>query len=266
MNTDAYINSGLIELYVLGALTTEEAAEVEQLAAVEPEVQAAVQAATRLLSHYAVHFEESPPPAVRRSIRRRIDELTSAAGGAATAVDVGTKAAATLRYARVAMAASLGFIIVALLTAVNFYLRWQDAAEEAARLSEASAQVAPHDTGQPFSDGGELLQAIFTSNHALVPLLPQAGAPASTAWLSWEPGKAEVYVDLRKLPAPGEGESYQLWAFSEGQPVHLTALSWDDGVQPVPVEERFKAFSLSLGTAAALSPPDAASPHWSGQR
>jgi len=263
VNTKTYIDSGVIELYVLGALPTEEAAEVEQMAAVEPEVQAAVQAASQLLSRFATHFQEDPPAAVRRGIRRRLDELDSAASGAATAVDTSTQAAANIRYARVAMAASLGFIIVALLTAVNFYLRWQDAATAADRLAQ---QSVPHKGPAVFSEAEALLHAVQSTPLELVPLYPQAGAEAATVWLSYDPEKGELSLALGMLPAPGEGETYQLWALDEAAPVHLGGLSWSDSVQTLPVEGRFRAFAINRSSATGLNPPEATRPHWSGQR
>lgn len=265
MNAKEYIASGVLELYVLGALTTEEAAEVEQMAEVHPAVQAAIQQSTRLLSQYAKHFQEAPPAALRKAVLRSIDGMDTQDSESLPTGNVPSNKELTVRYAKVSIAASVGFIVLGLLTALNFYLRWQDAAALAAQLKVEKKELVEQMTSKAFPNGSILLGAIVQSGYQLVPLKAHGDGPKSTAWLSWDPAKKEAFVWLDQLPAPPATEVYQLWGMHNGQPTSLGTLHWGGTMQPVPVDTDFQSFAITREPVGGSEKPSLAAAYWTGE-
>ena len=68
MNTKEYIESGIIESYVLGATTVGESAEVERLALEYPEIQAQIELVSNTIENYALQYEKEPPAFLKDKI------------------------------------------------------------------------------------------------------------------------------------------------------------------------------------------------------
>ena len=64
-----YLESGILELYVLGDLSSEEIREVENTIAQHPEVKAEVDVIENALQAYAVSNAIQPSDAVRKKIK-----------------------------------------------------------------------------------------------------------------------------------------------------------------------------------------------------
>lgn len=62
MDIEAYISSGILDLYAAGALTSPEKEEVEQMAKLYPEIQAEINNIHAVLNQYA-ELHAVPPPA-----------------------------------------------------------------------------------------------------------------------------------------------------------------------------------------------------------
>ena len=72
MNTKEYIESGIIESYVLGVTTVGESAEVEQLALEYPEIQAEIESVSNTFENYALQFEKEPPAFLKDKIKAKL--------------------------------------------------------------------------------------------------------------------------------------------------------------------------------------------------
>ena len=75
MNIKEYIESGIIESYVLGATTPEENEEIEQLAQQYPEIQLEIEANKVALIEYIMQFEEEPPAALKDKVLDKLAHL-----------------------------------------------------------------------------------------------------------------------------------------------------------------------------------------------
>lgn len=75
MNTETYINSGIIELYVMGALSSEEADEVAQLASKHPEISAEIERVSITLESYAIGNAKTPGPDVKPMLMATLDYM-----------------------------------------------------------------------------------------------------------------------------------------------------------------------------------------------
>lgn len=75
MNIELYIQSGIVESYVLGLASPPEIAEFEQLLPHYPELKEALSDFEYHLELFAIDNEEPPPPGTRERIEERIREL-----------------------------------------------------------------------------------------------------------------------------------------------------------------------------------------------
>jgi len=75
LNIQQYITSGIIESYVLGLASPEEASQLERLLPFYPELQAAVSDFGFQLELFAIQHEEPPPPGVFQKVQDRVRDL-----------------------------------------------------------------------------------------------------------------------------------------------------------------------------------------------
>ena len=75
MNIQEYIASGILEMYVLGDVTPEEALEVEKLAAVHEEIRNEIEEISDALQQYAAAQTAAPHPALKPFLIATIDYM-----------------------------------------------------------------------------------------------------------------------------------------------------------------------------------------------
>lgn len=75
LNIQQYIASGIIESYVLGLASPEEASQLERLLPFYPELQAALSDFEFQLELFAIQHEEPPPPGLFQKIQDRVRDL-----------------------------------------------------------------------------------------------------------------------------------------------------------------------------------------------
>ena len=72
MNIQEYIESGILESYVLGATTQAESIEVERLAEEYPAIQLELMALQGTLENYALQYAQEPPATLKNSVMEAI--------------------------------------------------------------------------------------------------------------------------------------------------------------------------------------------------
>ncbi|MCW3086290.1 MAG: hypothetical protein JWP12_3656 [Bacteroidetes bacterium] len=75
MNIQEYIASGILEMYVLGDVTPEEAMEVEKLASVHEEIRTEIDEISNALQQYAAAQTAAPHPAIKPFLIATIDYM-----------------------------------------------------------------------------------------------------------------------------------------------------------------------------------------------
>jgi anti-sigma-K factor RskA len=75
MDIEKYINSGTIEMYVMGALPADEAAELKSLATRHPEIDAEIQRTALVLESYASANAKKPNPQVKMMLMATLDYM-----------------------------------------------------------------------------------------------------------------------------------------------------------------------------------------------
>ncbi|MDX2286790.1 MAG: anti-sigma factor [Bacteroidia bacterium] len=210
MNAQEYISSGILELYVAGALPEAEAIAVREAARKDPAIQAEIEAIEAAMIRYAESLTEQPDPALLAGVMSAI--------GAEQAPP-----AAQVRplYLRAwAIAASVLLFASAILNLV-FFGRWQDASREIAVLNNDRSQIAAERASyrERYEASAAELELIGNPEIRIVRMTGQAKAPDARALVYWNPKTAEVKLKTQQLAGLEAGYQYQLWAIKGGQPV-----------------------------------------------
>ncbi|MBX9853176.1 MAG: hypothetical protein K2X86_15640, partial [Cytophagaceae bacterium] len=121
MNIQEYISSGILESYVLGALSREEAAEVESIASKNPEVKREIESIEQALHKYAEAHAVNPRPELKNKILQKINS------GANTEEAKVISLAKKNQFAEYLAAASISVAILCAGAAYYFYDKWQKA-------------------------------------------------------------------------------------------------------------------------------------------
>jgi len=232
----AYIESGILELYVLGQLNAQEQAEVEAMALQYPEIKQEMAAIEIAMEQYALQYSVSPAEGLEEKILGQIGHATGSEPAIvkeaqpareAVVVPIGNTAAydnkiKTLRLALVACVALLLVSVVALYSAHN-------------ELGSAKVQIAEltldrqkfTSTVNFMKQTNEDLQKIADMNTdpnwKIVKLAGTTMDPNANMMVYWHVTGRHVMMDNSKmhLPVTDQEHQYQLWALVNGKPVDL---------------------------------------------
>jgi anti-sigma-K factor RskA len=228
-----YIESGILELYVLGDLSAEEKAQVEEMALKYPEIKTEIIEIERSLEAYALENAVEPPENLREKVLNSLltnfaddnkfptkpfneaeETYTTAPYNNIKAITSPAKADSFYKYA---FAASLAALIVSIGALYN----------TSSRLKESQGQIALlQSKNQGFANRVNLLDNeinIFHDPSVRIIKLQGTKTPASQMTLAWSPQKKKVMIDMQnmKLAENDQAHQYQLWAIVDGKPVDL---------------------------------------------
>ena len=230
MKTREYIESGILEAYILGALTPEEHELVAANIAMYPELQAELDIIETTMQQFATSLAMDPPAAVQEKIWQALQGTSANAGlnedekpRASRTIPFEPERKRTMDWKYAAMLAILVGSV-----AVNFMLFNQSkhTQEEKVALTaqvqqmqakqvELAAAVNDYTRAKTMmADTG--MQTIVM--HTMVPGHPMA------ATIYWSKANGESYVAMNALPEPPKGMQYQMWVIQGGKPISMGVL------------------------------------------
>ncbi len=245
MDIQSFIQSGLLEAYVLGQCSTEERALVERMVAEHAEVRAELTIIEMALEGYAAANTVAPPDWMKGRILEIIEnEGVSPAPPAPAAPTTGSSSTAL----RVFQLLALG---LALLGGFFFFQKDNLTSEKTAlenRIAELQIQI------EDCNQRGQLLDKLQQANLLLrdrdtriVPLAQAAGGVGSAdTYLNTV--RCQVAIDITSLPAPPAGKYYQFWSIVNGKTVSMgmVELQAIGGWQIIPCQANAVALAISL--------------------
>jgi anti-sigma-K factor RskA len=252
-----YISSGLLEAYVLGAISDAESEQVAGAICRFPEVAAEVEALETLL----LKSENADGPTLPAGLKEDIWNAIQAAPQSAPIPEIPAERPATIVRPLAASAPRRNWAMAAawigLFISMGLNVTQQINQNKTSREIESlttlndslrtghSALVARIARFQQESDMAARPDMESVPLHSMQPGHPMA----ATFYLN--AGKGEAYVSIHKLPAPPEGMQYQIWAIEDGKPRSIGMLenqvAGDGGMQKVPMPVAGgEAFALSL--------------------
>ena len=227
MNTEEYIASGILELYVLGELTSAEAAEVEVYADKHPEIQKEILNIQDTIQGLALRSAVSPRPSLKNEILTKIQHLEKPGFATNKVVDSAThklpvkKEQRTIQWLQYGMAASITLAILSVIAALYFRIQWKNAEQELSTTLAQNQQMAQQyqRANQDLQQLNQELSVFSNQNFQAVAMAGLDISPKSQANVYWNQNSAQVYLQVNSLPPNPAGKQYQLWAIVDGKPV-----------------------------------------------
>ena len=268
METKAYIESGILDLYAMGTLSMEEMAGVECMMASHSEIKTELEAIQNSLQHYASTFEKSPPAELRDKVLNSLNFATTNTEEEfykAKEVPLYTNHESTLNHVitpnkptnrignlyKMGIAASLALLLI---SGVFNYLLQHDLEDSHKKLADVSQQMQTLQTSsknmqsQIASLSGDM-QLLMTPGNMVIPLGGMPMAPKASATVIWNKKTKSTYIELDKMPEQEAIKQYQLCAIVDGKPVDLGVLPQDfrpgEMIQSKLVEQP-QAFAITI--------------------
>ena len=293
MDIQQYIESGILEEYALGLLSTTDRAQVEQTAAAHPEIQRELQEVVSGLDTYGQAHAITPPPAMRERVlagwQQAIRATPAAEPSSPTmqavppAAPIGVPTAPVTSESgpvvrpissapepiyTAAPRAGFSWLMaasVALLLSVagNYvlYNRWQntESALFAAQNDQARFAAARQASERRVISQDRELAVLRDEQYQSVLLAGTPAAPSAKARVLYNPATKAVYVNVRSLPVAPAGKQYQLWALDNGKPVDAgmlaTTTAAGDSLQQMKNIGSAQAFAMTVEDAGGSVSP-----------
>lgn len=232
MNIKEYIESGILEAYVLGALSEQERGEVEADMVMYPELVKEVEAIEIAMQRFAEANAEQPPAHMQQQIWNAIQQQAGTQANLTEPVVPKVvefkphEAAPKPVWQRAAVWAAL---LASVLT--NFLLLSQrnKVKEEQAYVA---AKVDSMETTQK-----QLLAKVESYDKGMTMLadtgmktiVMRSAKPGQqmTGMVFWSKTKGDSYLAIHNMPMPPQGKQYQLWVIQDGKPVSMGVISND---------------------------------------
>lgn len=246
-----YLESGILEQYVLGDLSKDEMLEVERYVVQYPEIRRELEDIENALQKYAQQN------AIEPSVRNRskiIGALEIPGNKNEVPVKQIEKVSGTTKFYKYAFAASLSLLFISIILLINLNNK----------LRESYTQIAVLESGnQKFSNQvnyieNELAEAKNTlqyyrnpASYKLITLKGSEKAPDASVTLAFNPDREEVMIDMSnlKMPSNDNEHQYQLWAIVDGKPVDLGVFdsgSSTAGMKKMKSVKSAEAFAVTL--------------------
>jgi anti-sigma-K factor RskA len=250
LDIQEYISSGILESYVLGALSADEAHDVERMAAIHPEVKKELDEIQESMNNYASVYSKAPNPSLKEKILIRIDESANVPSASDDKIISISKK--KFEFTEYLAAASISFAILSAGMAFLFYTRWQDAENKVMALEAQNTVVAQHSNTVNFNLQQELnettqqLSTVLDSNTRSVELKGLPISPSSKAVVFWNKNSQQVYLSIKNLPSAPDDKQYQLWALKDGKPIDAGVFELDSAIQKMSNIDDAQAFAVTL--------------------
>lgn len=227
MNTKEYISSGIIESYILGLASPEEAGILECVMKNNAEVKAAFEEAQKTLEDLATSQAVAPPAGLKSKIWNKIQQeqtteevqpavisdITAAKPQQDVKLQQDIKPQSTGSWKTYAVAASVLFLVSA---AGNlFWMNDQSKTKE--EIVKIQAEKKAQDLAMQKMN--QKMKMFSNPDMQMVMLKGVEKHTDSKAMVFWDKKTKKVYLNAENLPKAPEGMQYQLWAIADGKPV-----------------------------------------------
>jgi anti-sigma-K factor RskA len=225
----AYIESGILELYVLGEVTQEERQQVEAMALKHPAIKAELEEIERSLELYAEAHAIEPSEAQRNKILNSLltnfgDDRDFVPSSVKDTDIIPIRRAKSNNFFKYAFAACLALLIMSVAALINIYNK----------LEHTNGQLALlQNQNQHFANRVDFMETELSVFHdpsfKLLKLQGTKKSPSSDLTVAWSPVKKKVMIDMAtaNMPANDKDHQYQLWALVGGKPVDLGVFDAD---------------------------------------
>ena len=250
MEKKEIISSGLLEMYVMGATSSDESLKVEQWRSVFVEVDEEIINIEKSLEAYAFANAITPSSSVKEKIFISIKNNSSTENKSLQSAKV--VSISPLR--NIAAAAAVLLLIGS--SVLNFFYinKYNDVNS---KFNESQQQIAL--LNEHLTDLNNDMGIVQSKYSEPVSLKGLEAAPDAAAKIFWMKNTGEVYVDPINLPMAPNGKQYQLWAIVDGKPIDGGMITSKDGkkyhIQKMKTFGKAQAFAITLETEGGNPQP-----------
>ncbi|ANF50051.1 hypothetical protein A0O34_05710 [Chryseobacterium glaciei] len=261
MNTKEYISSGILESYILGFASQEEAGILECVMKNNAEVKAAFEEAQKTLEDLATAQAVTPPNDLKSKIWNKIqqEQIVEEVRPVISEVKQDLKVQGEIReintqknnnWKSYAVAASVLFLVS---VAGNlFWMNTQSKNKEVIAKLETEKQSKD----LAYQKMQQKWQMLSGADMQMVVLKGVEKHSDSKAMVFWDKKSKEVYLNADSLPTAPEGMQYQLWAIADGKPVSAGMYTEDkDSKIALANIKNAQAFAITLEKKGGSATP-----------
>jgi anti-sigma-K factor RskA len=252
----AYIESGILELYVMGDITPAEKLQVEEMAAKHQAVKAELNEIESSMESFAAENAIEPAEHLRTRILNSVltnlgdDTIFAAKQEVAKDNVIAMTPPKANGFYKYAFAACLALLIASAVVIVNLSGKLNDANTQLVALNTRNDKMASTASYKEYE-----LNVYRDTAFRVIKLKGTAKHPESSMLVAFNPTKKKVIIDLAdlKLPANDSTHQYQLWALVGGKPVDLGVFDKTASNDSVEMKE-MKSLGLAQAFAVTLEP------------
>ncbi len=268
MDVQAYIESGVLELYVSGALTEQEMREVERMAHQYPAIKQELDEIEKSFFEMANELHTGPRASLKDELLKNVKmsiagtsqknastekpvsntESVEQKVESAKVIELPKKKSNTYKFA---LAASLALLIASTSALLVVYNNLTNTEEKLVDLqtkyNESTTRMASLKTS--YDETQNMIGSLRAADVQKLKLDGLAISPESEAMVHWDKATKKVILDPMNLPRTDETHDYQLWAIVDGKPVDLGTFSPGDNELNIYVMKSIEApqaFAITL--------------------
>ena len=226
-NIKEYIESGVLELYVIGDLSVDERLQVEKMASLYPEITAELRdielAMEGVAQKLAANPSENQKAKFLNAITFASDEQEALNTiSEAKVVSISSK---SLNFYKYSFAACLALLLVSVIAIVNLSSNLNNYKEQVAQLQSSNQNFANQVNylDKQVEIGNQAIGVYTNPDNKFVNLAGTPNSPDAKLIIAFNPKEQKVSLDLKsmKMPVTDAEHQYQLWALVDGVPVDL---------------------------------------------
>jgi len=233
---NAYIESGILELYVLGQLTVQEQREVEEMAAKFPEVKQEITMIELAMEQYAMQNAIEPSAGLKDQIMNQLSSNETVAPEPTETdqmakptpiipIQVHSAYEAKIKTLRFALVACIAMLVVSAIALYYAHNELGEAKNQIIALNldkQKFANTASYLTTEN-ADLRKISDMATDPDWKVIKLAGTKMDPMAKMVVYWHTNGQHVMVDNSKmaLPINDQNHQYQLWALVNGKPVDL---------------------------------------------
>ncbi|MCR6641961.1 MAG: anti-sigma factor [Sporocytophaga sp.] len=274
MTSQELINSGKLELYVLGELSEAEAREIEIASAGNPDVNEEIRTLQNALRKYVMCFEKTPPLGYKRQVLEDLERQNEERQAEESSKKADKEKVEKFEILEEKSKASKILLpifiitsVISMIAAAFFAYRMQNANNDLEYLSSDNSLVKESSLKEKEALLHEMVAVKSNLEFALlsVEVLKDSSftkidmiSPDGTfkVPLYWNKSNGEVFVDGTNMHELSEDKTYQLWAINDGIPDNSgTVTPKKRYLQKMKGTSNAEAFSLTIESKGEITDP-----------
>lgn len=258
MTVEQIISSGLLESYVLGMTTEEEASMVRELCVKHPELLKEI----GLIEESLIGLAPQNTPPLRKDLKQSIASQLGFSEEKPESAVIPLNASAAgnnLNFYRFSIAAGVALLIACGMYIYSLQNRIADIENRLADASASKTMLSVEMEAQKESMNKLAANFRIVSDPGMkaIPLSGMNSLASRSAMVHWNPSTQELYFNATALPPSPDSKQYQLWAIVDGKPVDAGVIDLQNGVafQKMKLVAGAKAFAVTIeNTGGSPSP------------